>query len=63
MTDMMSTFAPREAVVHAPIHEERAAQNATSALAAQGAWGEFLRKVLPPVASSHEMRLLRAAQA
>ena len=63
MSDMMSTFAPREAVVSAPLHEDRPVRAATSALAAQGAWGEFLRKVLPPVAPSHQMRLIRAAQA
>lgn len=63
MTDMTSAFAPQEAAASSHSHEERGAQAASSALAAQGAWGEFLRKVLPPVAAPHEMRLLRAARA
>ena len=63
MTDMMPAFAPRETVVPASLYDERIPQAMTSALAVQGAWGEFLRKVLPPVAPSHEMRLIRAARA
>jgi hypothetical protein len=63
MTDMMSVFAPRETAASASPHDDRTAQAATSALAAQGAWGEFMRKVLSPVGPSHDMRLIRAARA
>jgi hypothetical protein len=33
------------------------------AFAANGAWGEFLRKILPPVSSEPSLRMVRTARA
>ena len=60
MTDRIDDFAPAERPAPAPSHEQQVQR---SALVAGGAWGEFLRKVLPPVAPQSSMRLVRIARA
>jgi len=67
MTDLVSAFAPPEfsaqAEAHTLSHEARIASANRSAISAHGAWGEFMRKVLPPVAPQPSLRLVRIARA
>ncbi|MDR3523322.1 MAG: hypothetical protein P4L66_04385 [Acetobacteraceae bacterium] len=67
MTDMVSAFAPPEFTAqveaHTLSHEARIASVTRSALTASGAWGEFMRKVLPPIAPQSSARLVRLARA
>ena len=64
MTDMVdnSTHSERPALT---LSHEAQVQRATLTASgvASGAWGEFLRKVLPPITPQPTMRLVRIAQA
>ncbi len=64
MTEMVeySTPALRPAQIGAhEIEIQRATMAANGAMG--GAWGEFLRKVLPPIAPQPTLRLVRIARA
>jgi len=67
MTDMVSAFAPPEFIAQVEAqtlsHEARIATATHSARSANGAWGEFMRKVLPPIAPQSSLRLVRLARA
>ena len=43
--------------------EEPTLRSARAALVGDGAWHEYLRKVLPPMARQPQLRVLRASQA
>jgi hypothetical protein len=63
MSDTMSASAPREVPPSLlAAHHEQVAVVTASALAARGAWGEYLRKVLPPVVPTDAIRLIRATR-